>query len=539
MATLPGRRERAVRAGRAAALVSLSGLAGLAAACVGAPEYLVSRGLPLDDAWIHAVYGRSLARTGLLAFNPGVPATGATSPLWAAVLAVPHLLTSSLPALLVTVKLLGFALHLLTVTLLVRAFADGGRVGLAALAGCLLVAFHPDLVSASMSGVEVPLATAAACALLLAARGSRVAPYGMLSLLAPLVRPELSLVCVALPVALFARRDRRRLLTLTAAACLGTAVAWAMIVGRSLAVSGLPLPATFYARVLARRIDAIEGEVLGFTELLGRLPVVDSSILLLAALLMAVYVIGSPAAPASLQRAAAALLVGLLFCAGSFLLVPPVDPRAFAHQRYVLPVLPLLVAAVPVLLAAALERLLPARVCRPVQAAVLVLLVLSLLVVARLRYPVMSAEARKVDEVQVAIGRSLASADPAHVVWAVDAGAVRYFGNAFVVDLVGLDRAVLLGPGGQRFLDRHPPRYFQVAGPSSSLDPVSSQRLRAASFLSSATTDTPPRFAGLREHRLVSCDDPSVSGQVAIRDRVFAFRCAVGAEGRASDAPPR
>ena len=193
-------------------------------------------------------------------------------------------------------------------------------------------------------------------------------------------------------------------------------------------MSGLPLPATFYAKVGASQFDALEGVVLGFTELLGRLPVVDSSILLLAAALTAVYVIASPAAPpAPLQPAAAALLAGLLFCAVSFLLVPPVEPRAFAYQRYVLPVLPLLVAAIPILLASALERLLPARASRPSQAAVLGLLVLSLLVVARFRFPVLSEEARRVDEVQVGIGRSLASANSGDIVWAVDAGALQVF----------------------------------------------------------------------------------------------------------------
>ena len=126
MATLPDRRDPSVRPGRAAVLVAVAGLAGVVAAWVLAPEYLVSRGFPLDDAWIHSVYGRSLARWGMLAYNPGIPATGATSPLWAVVMAVPHLATSRPAAMLLGVKAIGLALHLLTAFLLVWAFTWRG-----------------------------------------------------------------------------------------------------------------------------------------------------------------------------------------------------------------------------------------------------------------------------------------------------------------------------------------------------------------------------------------------------------------------------
>src|SRR3954467_15294291 len=88
----------------------------VAAACAllalhsAAPAYLVHQGFPLDDAWIHAVYAREFAATRMLAYNPGVPATGETSPLWAIVLALPHLLARSNAAIVAT-KFLGFALH--------------------------------------------------------------------------------------------------------------------------------------------------------------------------------------------------------------------------------------------------------------------------------------------------------------------------------------------------------------------------------------------------------------------------------------------
>lgn len=44
-------------------------------------------GFPLDDAWIHLTYARSLALRGEWAFLPGQPSAGSTSPLWTVLLA--------------------------------------------------------------------------------------------------------------------------------------------------------------------------------------------------------------------------------------------------------------------------------------------------------------------------------------------------------------------------------------------------------------------------------------------------------------------
>lgn len=45
-------------------------------------------GFPLDDSWIHQVYGRSVAATGQWAFVPGVPSAASTSPLYTVLLAL-------------------------------------------------------------------------------------------------------------------------------------------------------------------------------------------------------------------------------------------------------------------------------------------------------------------------------------------------------------------------------------------------------------------------------------------------------------------
>ena len=49
-------------------------------------------GFPLDDAWIHQTYARNLAQSGQLAYLPGQPSAGSTSPAWSFLLSVSYLL---------------------------------------------------------------------------------------------------------------------------------------------------------------------------------------------------------------------------------------------------------------------------------------------------------------------------------------------------------------------------------------------------------------------------------------------------------------
>ena len=49
-------------------------------------------GFPLDDAWIHQTYARSLARNGRFEYIPGVTSAGSTAPLWTILLAIGYVI---------------------------------------------------------------------------------------------------------------------------------------------------------------------------------------------------------------------------------------------------------------------------------------------------------------------------------------------------------------------------------------------------------------------------------------------------------------
>jgi hypothetical protein len=506
----------------ASLVIAAAALAGLAGLTVWAPDYLLHQGFPLDDAWIHAVYGRELARSGMLAYNPNTPATGSTAPLWSAVVALPHLVTTG-QAVVLWVKICGFVLHVLTALVLFAALRDDDPTRDPwRLAGAALVALHPDLVSASVSGMEVSLAALTAVGLLYAAARARWRVFAVIAGVAVLVRPELAVVSLTLPLLEAAARPGRGLRGLGGAAA-GTALAFGLLAARDLGVSGLPLPATFYAKVgqgpglaLALR--------LGFDGLLRQFPIVDSLLLLAAGTGIAAIVLRTSTSRA-LISAAASLISGLLFCAVSFVLVAPIDPGAFYHQRYVLPALPLLVGPLPLLLREALLRSLPARLATLAAAAVVGTFLLLLLRDAPQRYARLANDARNIDDVQVALGRRLADADPGDVVWAVDAGAVRYFGRAFVVDVMGLNTPQLLGAQAQSFLDAHPPRYLEVVPSWSSLR-GDAARSAAATLFEPTTPYTVTGFPEMRRHWLVRCDPGQGPARFGVRARGFDLVCA-------------
>lgn len=112
-------------------------------------------GFPLDDAWIHQTYARNLARTGQLAFVPGVPSAGSTAPLWSFLLSVGYFL--GVPFKIWTY---GLGLILLGLTgwsmarLGARLFLEKPWVGWGAGLFCL---FEWHLIWAAVSGMETIL----------------------------------------------------------------------------------------------------------------------------------------------------------------------------------------------------------------------------------------------------------------------------------------------------------------------------------------------------------------------------------------------
>lgn len=410
-------------------------------------------GFPLDDTWIHLQFARNIAEGHGFSFNPGVPSSGSSAPLWTLLLALPMALGLGPIA---SAKLLGVALvatTALAASELTRRLSGHAWAGL--LAG-VAVAITPRMVWAGLSGMEAPLYTALVTLAMLTyvhaldnPRGNR----GLWALLAGLsgwARPETLVASAILAAAwvLGGARDRttRRLVHGWWRPLLVLAIVVAGFVAFNLYVGGRPLPNTFYAKNygMGTAVSLGEGRMLDAVLDIARYPLnlLGDSIwwqashdgLLFGAALVGVLLLmgalGQAAPPGG--RALLAILVVTPIAKG---LVAP-QPVMLVHDgRYVLHllVLGLVVCACGV---AALARL-----ARP-QWVVGALAVAGLVQLGGATVGSMgtyAAEVKNINDLQVRTARWIAThTAPDTRVATNDIGAIAFFSRRFILDTEGL-----------------------------------------------------------------------------------------------------
>lgn len=433
-------------------------------AALGAALYVsrgVHGGFPLDDAWIHMVYGSSFATSGTLSYNPGAPSTGCTSLLWAALTGGIHLAAGGPAHAAMGVKVLGLVCHALTAALaarLARRSVGKRRHAVpAALAAGLLTALNPTLAFAATSGMEVSLTALLLVSAFVASSASRWTLAACALSTAVLARPEsvLALVPVALVAATSSPARLRALSVVLGLGLLGPVG----FVLRNRWVSGRFLPATYYGKAeLGRPVGKALSAGLGDT-LLGLAP---GSWLVLGLAGLALL-LGSSSAPRAWKDkperwvsrhvlVAAAALTASVWVVGESLLVNMQLPKLFYYQRYLAPPLPLFVVSAVcggAWLVQALSRSVAAARGSELAAGVATGVVLALALLALPgRRATYARDVASIDAAQVQIGRVIAETTaPEAVVWTVDAGAIRYFGRRPTLDLMGLNTPELIHDG--------------------------------------------------------------------------------------------
>jgi hypothetical protein len=453
--------------------------------CSGAADTL-----PLDDAYTYLVYARSLARDLTLAYNPGQWATGTTGVLHAVLLA-PLLGLGVGPVF--TAKALSLAGGLVAAfgverltTAVVRDVAPQSRGARAAgVVAALLLTLNPYGAFARVSGMDVTTAWACVVWCLVALHRDRLGLAGLLAGLSACARPEAGILVLLVPAVHVLRLEGMRptraslwpagRFALAAALPLVPWIAW------SIAVSGRPLPASFYVKtaLLAWNDPRHLGKVLTFfTE--GPLP--------FAATVSVGFALGCVALA---RRRSTAGMVALLYPIAGLLWLTrsrhvgadtPMDTagsfRCFYFARYFLLYLPLLICVFTVglfqtghHLYAGIARRRGAWRWGPLLGTVVVLVAAGVHWLGR--YPlfvrVYAANCQNIRSLQVAVAYWLRDNTRADEVVATnDAGAIRFYSERQVIDLVGLNYRPLAFRGGgdtpAAFAHLHQvrPRWFAI-----------------------------------------------------------------------------
>ena len=291
-------------------------------------------GFPLDDAWIHQTYARNLAEWGQWAFWHGQVSGGSTAPLWSALLALGYWL--KIPFYFWTFALGGVLLW--GIALLAERFLRQSLPSYQSQipwAGIFFIGeWH--LVWAAASGMETLLyALLATTVLILLALGKRnFLLLGALVGLSLWVRPGgVTLLGPVVFVAVFSGENYQKTLRDLFNIALSFGVFLSFYLLFNLAITGTPLPNTFYAKqaeyAFVRDLAPLWKHFLNEIQL----PLIGAGALLLPGTFYFFWY--------SLRSRNVAALAGVLWFLGYTAIYAWKLPVVYQHGRYMMPAMPI------------------------------------------------------------------------------------------------------------------------------------------------------------------------------------------------------
>ena len=331
----------------------------------GAADRCGRSGYPLDDAWIHQCYARTLAQTGQFAFAPGQPSTGSTSLLWTLLLSLGHLLRLPPVPWSYGLGALAWLLTAWTAQRLARRLFPRQRSRVPWVALACLLEWH--LAWAALSGMESMLFCF--LSLLLLERYAARAPslgIGVVGGFLVLTRPEGLILVGAVLLATLAERQHLRTargigqtrVSRVLFLLLGLAAVVLPYLALNLSISGQLFPSTLYAKQAEYR-ELLDQPLWRRLWVVARRPLIGAQMLLLPGFVWQAYVVQrsqirsiketqTPNVRAQAGQAESeslpswATLLPLAWWAtyhGIYALRLPVD---YQHGRYLMPALPIL-----------------------------------------------------------------------------------------------------------------------------------------------------------------------------------------------------
>ena len=415
-------------------------------------------GFPLDDTWIHMVYARNLAQSGLPYYNDGVLEAGFTSPLWLAFGALGHLIAFSSGASPVAImKMLGVLLAWLSSVAIFEICRRFTKILVSSVLCGLYVATMPVIAFSQVSGMEVCLASCLAAWGILCLLKARFLLGGLFLGLGAIARPENAiLTALVMFLVVLSRFSKSRWTKLKRGLTLllPTLILLSLWSFLCLGVTGHPMPNTYYAKFSTY-------DVLGtFGRIIGEVVLQTPAMLLFSGVLL--YALGILHTLRARDRTVALIVLLypwlFIFAVAASRYIPDQSGVYFYWFRYVVPGLPFIF--IPV--AAGFEFLWSAARRSPATGSkknvkwLVYLAAILLVTMSWVRLPGQlwfrssqyAWNCQNINEVQVELGKWVNENTPEDAILAVnDAGALRYFGKRKTIDLLGLNsQSVLFNP---------------------------------------------------------------------------------------------
>ena len=414
--------------------------------------------VPLDDVWIHQVYARSIASGHPFQYNQGESETGSTSPLWAIILAPIHLF--GLPVI-PTSKFLCILFTAVTCTIAYFVAVHLGE----RIAGYIFAfsfTLLPYFTFSAVSGTEVPLFVFLIFLSTLLFLKKKLFLAGAISGFSILARPEgyillflflLALIIDALKNHIGVEKSTIRILKDVAKFLLPSILVNALWIIFCFSVTGKPLPMTFYGKAEWYGILNFD-QLSKISSLIFVQPFIgtsfDSTILKGIGVLIGLYIftIGIR----QLKVLGWSYLIVLGFFGPIYLYTLSIElplgmpigadqansVQNFYFARYLLPGIALLYFVCIIGFNVILRK-------RTRTGFIIIVLIVCLATPSlvwqhyQLRN-VYALNCQNIEELQVRAARWIAGNIPNNATIAVsDAGAMRYFGNHRIIDLVGLN----------------------------------------------------------------------------------------------------
>lgn len=206
-------------------------------------------GFPLDDAWIHLTYARNFALHGEWAFRLGAASAGSTSPLWTALLSAGYLLDLAPYAWTYCLGWVVLSLTAIRAESVARAVLASYRSKIPWVGLFIVFAWH--LTWSATSGMETLLHGLIVLNVLgmLMENSPRYLTLGLLAGLSVWVRPDgLTLLGPILFAALLWEDTFKARGKALIEIFIGFGILFVFYLLFNLALSGTPMPSTFYAK---------------------------------------------------------------------------------------------------------------------------------------------------------------------------------------------------------------------------------------------------------------------------------------------------